>query len=163
MARLTLEFALESASRRGEIVDLGPQHLYRGKHGEIRIKIARLKGSRDVDIELTPELLAACAAMPKEHLRFITSSKGEPIGKKALGRYFARWCTEAGLPKRCRLHGLKKSALCNIVLAGGTAPEMMAVSGHKDMRVAQIYIEKILGHQDLADAAIAKLRTKRAG
>ena len=58
---------------------------------------------------------------------------------------------------------MKKSALCNIVLAGGTAPKMMAVSGHKDMRVAQIYIEKILGHQGLADAAIAKLRTKRAG
>jgi integrase len=161
MQRLVLEFALESASRRGEIVDLGPQHIRRGWNGEWRIKIARLKGSRDVDIPMTPELLAACQAMPKDHLRFIAAPKGGKIGKKTLGRWFAEWCDAAKLPKRCRLHGLKKSALCNIVLAGGTAPEMMAVSGHKDLRVVQVYIESIMGSQNLADAAIAKLRTKR--
>jgi hypothetical protein len=102
------------------------------------------------------------ADVPKDHLRYIATPKGEPIGKKTLGRWFAEWCDAAGLPKRCRMHGLKKSAMCNIVLAGGTAPEMMAFSGHRDMRVAQGYIEKILGHQDLADAAITKLKRKRA-
>ena len=52
-ARLVLEFALESTSRREEIVRLGPQHLYRGRDGEWRIRIARIKGSRDVDIPMT--------------------------------------------------------------------------------------------------------------
>jgi integrase len=121
-ARLVLEFALQTASRRGEIVRLGPQHIYRGKKGEARIRIARIKGSNDVDLIMRPELLAACNAMPKTHLTYVTTETGKPIAKKTLGRYFAQWCKEAGLPDRCRMHGLKKSSLCGLVLAGATAP-----------------------------------------
>ena len=159
--RLVLEFALGTASRRGEIVHLGPQHLYRGRKGEWRIRIDRIKGSNPVDIMATAELLAACQTMPKDGLAYITGDKGKPITKKHLGVMFARWCTEAGLPARCRMHGLKKSSLCRLVLAGATAPEFMAVSGHKDMGVAQKYIEKALKRPELADAAMAKLENKQ--
>jgi integrase len=162
-ARLVLEFAYQTVSRRGEVARLGPQHLYRGQNGEWRIKIARIKGSRDVDIPMTPELLAACQAMPKAHLTYITSESGKPLSKITLGHRFAKWATEAGLPKHCRLHGLKKSGMVDIVLAGGTAPELMAWSGHKDMAVAQHYIEEAFERPELADAAFAKMRTKRDG
>jgi hypothetical protein len=43
--RLVMEFALETASRRGEVVRLGPQHVRNG-----RIRIERTHGSDDVDI-----------------------------------------------------------------------------------------------------------------
>jgi integrase len=159
--RLVLEFALGTASRRGEIVALGPQHLRRGKKGEWRIKIERIKGSNPVDIPVTAELLAACQAMPKTGLAYVVGDAGTPIAKKRLGALFARWSTEAGLPARCRMHGLKKSSLCRLVLAGATGPEFMAVSGHKDMGVAQKYIEKVLKRPELADAAMAKLENKQ--
>ena len=142
---------------------LGPQHLYLGRDGEWRIRIARIKGSRDVDIPMTPELLAACQAMPKEHLTFIHGRTGKALSRNTLGFWFRTWVTAAGLPKRCRLHGLKKSGMCNIALAGGTAPEVMAISGHKDMRVVQEYLDKVFKRPELADAAITKLRTKRDG
>jgi integrase len=159
--RLVLEFALGTASRRGEIVALGPQHLQRGRNGEWRIQIKRIKGSNPVDIPVAADLLAACQAMPKtDHLAYVVGDAGTPIAKKRLGALFARWCTESGLPKRCRLHGLKKSSLCRLVLAGATAPEFMAVSGHKDMGVAQKYIEKAIKRPELADAAMAKLENK---
>ena len=58
--RLVCEFALETTSRRGEVVKLGPQHVKDG-----RIRIARTHGSADVDIPISPELQAACDAMPK--------------------------------------------------------------------------------------------------
>ena len=64
--RLVMEFALETASRRGEVVRLGPQHVRNG-----RIKIERTHGSADVDIPMTLELEAACDAMPKAHLTYI--------------------------------------------------------------------------------------------
>ena len=64
--RLVMEFALETASRRGEVVQLGPQHVRNG-----RIKIERTHGSADVDIPMTLELEAACDAMPKAHLTYI--------------------------------------------------------------------------------------------
>jgi hypothetical protein len=43
MQRLVLEFALQTASRRGEIVNVGPQHLYRGQKGEWRVRVERIK------------------------------------------------------------------------------------------------------------------------
>lgn len=47
--RLVMEFALETASRKGEVIRLGPQHVQNG-----RIRIERTHGSRDVNILISP-------------------------------------------------------------------------------------------------------------
>jgi hypothetical protein len=61
------------------------------------------------------------------------------------------------------MHGLKKSGMTEIVLAGASAPELMAVSGHRSMAVAQTYIEEGFKRPELADSAFDKVRTKRDG
>jgi site-specific recombinase XerD len=152
--RLVAEFALESTSRRGEVVKLGPQHVKDG-----RIKIARTHGSRDVDILISPELQAACDAMPKAHLTFIVTAYGQPRSKFGLGTDFAKWASEAGLPKRCRLHGLKKGGMRRLAEDGATAHELMAVSGHRTLSEVQRYTVGV-DMRRLADSAMAK-RTKR--
>jgi integrase len=83
-----MEFALETASRRCEVVRLGPQHVKDG-----RIRIERAKGGKDVDIALTPELRAAIDAMPKAQPVFAVNSHGpltvsamnSPNGQRLLG------------------------------------------------------------------------------
>jgi integrase len=150
--RLVMEFALETASRRGEVVRLGPQHVKDG-----RIRIARTHGSEDVEIPMSPELQAACEAMPKEHLTYIVTAYGKPRSKYGLGNDFARWATEAGLPAHCRLHGLKKSGMRRLAEAGGTAHELMAISGHKTLAEVQRYTKDV-DRKKLADSAMAKLR-----
>ena len=123
----------------------------------------RIKGSRDVDIPVSPELLAACQAMPKAGLAYIIGQKGGVLSKITLGHRFRQWATEAGLPEHCRMHGLKKSSMVEIALAGGSAPELMAVSGHRSMVVVQSYIDAAFGRPELADGAFDKVRTKRDG
>jgi integrase len=150
--RLVMEFALETASRRGEVVRFGPQHLRNG-----RIRIERTHGSEDVDMPMSPELQAACDAMPKVHLTYIITSHGKPRSKYGLGNDFAKWATEAGLPARCRLHGLKKGGMRRLAEAGGTAHELMAFSGHKTLTEVQRYTADA-DRKRLADAAMAKLR-----
>jgi integrase len=135
--RLVMEFALEAVSRRVEVLRLGPQHVRNG-----RIRIERVKGSREVDIPLTPELAAAIDAMRKVHLTFIVSQWGKPYTADALGKLFGRWATEAGLPKRCRLHGLKKGGMRHLAEAAATAHELMAISGHKTLSEVQRYTEE---------------------
>jgi integrase len=153
--RLVMEFALETASRRGEVVRLGPQHVKNG-----RIRIERTHGSDDVDIPISPELQAACDAMPKSHLTYIISSHGKPRSKYGLGNDFAKWVTEAGLPRRCRLHGLKKSGMRRWAEAGGTAHELMAFSGHRTLSQVQHYTSAA-DKKRLADSGFAKMqRTK---
>ena len=150
--RLVMEFALETASRRGEVVRLGPQHVKNG-----RIRIERTHGSEDVDIPMSPELQAACDAMPKAHLTYIVTAHGKPRSKYGLGNDFAKWATEAGLPAYCRLHGLKKGGMRRLAEAGGTAHELMAISGHKTLTEVQRYT-KDADRKKLADFGMAKLQ-----
>ena len=89
--RLVMEFALETASRRGEVVRLGPQHVRNG-----RIHIERTHGSEDVDMPMSPELHAACAAMPRAHLTYIVTVYGKPRSKYGLGNDFAKWAVRRG-------------------------------------------------------------------
>jgi integrase len=153
--RLVMEFALETASRRCEVVRLGPQHV---KHGRIRIE--RAKGSHDVDILMTPELQAACDAMPKGHLTFIITQWGKPRSPHGLGTDFAHWATKAGLPKHCRLHGLKKASMTRMANDGGTTHELAAFSGHKTLSQVELYTRDA-DRKRLADSGMAK-RTKGA-
>jgi integrase len=150
--RLVMEFALETTSRRGEVVRLGPQHVRNG-----RIRIERIHGSADVDIPMSPELQAACDAMRTGHLTYIVTAYGKPRSKKGLGNDFARWVTEAGLPARCRLHGLKKAGMRRLAEDGATAHELMAVSGHRTLTEVQRYTADA-DRKLLADRAMAKKR-----
>jgi integrase len=152
--RLVMEFALETASRRGEIIRLGPQHVRNG-----RIRIERTHGSKDVDIPISPELQAACEAMPKAHLTYIVTAQGKPRSKCGLGNDFAKWVTEAGLPARCRLHGLKKGGMRRLAEDGSTTHELMAISGHKTLSEVQRYTDDA-DRKRLADSGMAKHRTQ---
>jgi len=152
--RLVMEFALETMSRRGEVVRLGPQHVRNG-----RIRIKRTHGSRDVNIMMSPELQAACEAMPKEHMTYIVTAYGKPRSKYGLGNDFAKWATEAGLPSRCRLHGLKKGGMRRFAEDGATTHELMAMSGHKTLSEVQRYTDEI-DREHLADQAMAKKRNR---
>jgi integrase len=150
--RLVFEFALETMSRRGEVVRLGPQHVKNG-----RIRIERTHGSKDVNILVSPELQATCDAMPKVHLTYIVTAHGKPRSKYGLGNDFAKWATEAGLPARCRLHGLKKGGMLRLAEDGATTHELMAMSGHVTLSEVQRYTDDA-DRLRLADQAMAKKR-----
>jgi integrase/recombinase XerD len=98
--------------------------------------------------------------MPKAHLTFVVNSHGKAPSKHSLGIDFARWVTEAGLPKGCRMHGLKKAGMRRRAERGNTAHELMAFSGHKTLEQVQNYTEAA-DKKKLADSGFAKTqRTK---
>jgi integrase len=152
--RLVFEFALETVSRRGEVVRLGPQHVKGG-----RIRIERTHGSADVDIPISPELQAACDAMPKAHLTYIVTAYGKPRSKYGLGNDFAKWATEAGLPAPCRMHGLKKGGMRRLAEHGNTTHELMAISGHRTLSEVQRYTDDA-DRKRLATSGMAKRKDR---
>ena len=118
---------LETASRRGEVVRLGPQHVKDG-----RIRIERTHGSEGRGhARCRLQLQAACDAMPKAHLTYIVSAHGKPRSKYGLGNDFAKWATGAGLarplPSARAQEGRYAAGSRRL---GGTAHELMAISGH---------------------------------
>jgi integrase len=151
-ARLALEFALQTASRRMEVARLGPQHVKAGK-----IEIARCHGSLDVSPGITPSLQAAIDAMPAVGIKtFLVGRRGKAMSADTLAKEFAIWATEAGLPAQCRLHGLKRSSLSRMAIDGCTPHEMQAVSGHKTLAMIQLYTDEV-DREKLSVSAFAKI------
>jgi hypothetical protein len=66
-----------------------------------------------------------------------------------------KWCDMAGLPL-CSSHRLPKAICRRIAEANGTPHEIMAVSGHVTLAMAQKYCETF-GRRDMADSAFSRL------
>ncbi|MBR0778559.1 tyrosine-type recombinase/integrase [Bradyrhizobium diazoefficiens] len=166
--RLVFEFALETVSRRGEVVRFGPQHCYISEEGERRIRIERTHGSEDVDIPMSDALAAAIEAMPIPTaingvvpLTYLHTERGKMRSKKALGNDFAHWVRATGLPDKCRMHGLKKGGMRQGAEAGLTTRELMGRSGHKSYAEVQRYTDAA-DQKKLADAGAEKLKAAAA-
>ena len=101
----------------------------------------------------------ALTAMPAtDHLTYVVARNGEPHSPEALGKKFAEWATAAGLPPRCRLHGLRKARTAQLASLGASPHVIMAVTGHKSLSEVQRYADKF-NRRKAADAAMALLKT----
>ncbi len=162
--RLCMELAFELAARRAEIVTRGPQHerLATPKAPYGKLFVQRLKGSNDTLVPISAELRAAIdACAPFPHLTYLATKNGKARSYKSLTGDFRTWCDAAGLPKHCRLHGLKKSALTALAQGGASIKQMQSVSGHKSLAVLQGYIEKT-NQEQLAEEAMAMRNKERS-
>jgi integrase len=68
------------------------------------------------------------------------TSFGKPFTANGFGNKMREWCDEAGLPE-CTSHGLRKLCLVRLAEAGLDAFRIAAISGHKDLREVQLYVE----------------------
>lgn len=153
-ARLALELLLATAVRVSDVVKLGSGHI---KGGVINIPSTQKTG-QPVTLPVMAELEAAIAATPTIGIAtFLVNEHGRPFTPEQMTKWFSQQCLDAGL-KGCTAHGLRKLACVRLAHAGATAPEIMAVSGHRSLKVASRYIEQA-SREKLAAAAVNKLRT----
>ena len=94
-------------------------------------------------------------------LTFVYTEYGKPHSKKGFGNDFARWVKDAGLPDRCRLHGLKKGGMRQRAEAENTTHELMATSGHKTLAEVERYTREA-DKKRLAKSGAAKMRPAQA-
>ena len=127
--RLALALLLYTAQRRGDIVKIGRQHI---RDGVLTVK--QEKTGVTLAIPVHPHLQAVFDATPGEHLTFLITATGKPYGGNAFTEQFRNWCDAAGLPRRCKPHGLRKAACRRLAEAGCSANEIMAISGHATMK-----------------------------
>jgi integrase len=127
--RLALALLLYTAQRRGDVVKMGRQHI---RDGALHLK--QQKTGITLAIPVHPELRAVLDATPSEHLTFLVTATGKPYGGNAFSEQFRNWCDAAGLPQRCKPHGLRKAACRRLAERGCSANEIMAISGHTTMK-----------------------------
>ena len=114
--RLALALLLYTAQRRSDVVRMGRQHI---KDGVLTVK--QQKTGVTLAIPVHPHLQAVLDATPSEHLTFLVTATGKPYGGNAFSEQFRNWCDAAGLPKRCKPHGLRKAACRRLAEAGCSA------------------------------------------
>jgi integrase len=127
--RLALALLLYTAQRRSDVVRMGRQHI---KDGVLTVR--QEKTGATLAVPVHAHLQAVLDATPSEHLTFLVTATGKPYGGNAFSEQFRNWCDAAGLPKRCKVHGLRKAACRRLAEHGCSANEIMAISGHTTMK-----------------------------
>jgi integrase len=139
-ARLALALLIYTAQRRADVVRMGPQHVRVGLNGA-ELYVKQQKTDTELLIPVVPELQRVLDATPCQNLSFLTTAHGQPFTAAGFGGWFRERCDDAGLPKECAAHGLRKAACRRLAEAGCSASQIAAVSGHKTLREVQRYVE----------------------
>jgi len=141
MARLALALYLNLGVRKSDVVRIGPRHIRDGVLSNFLPKKGERTGGRKVSIKLFEDTKTIIAATPLTGTEtYLVNSWGKPFTANGFGNKMRQWCDEAGLPE-CTSHGLRKLFTIRLVYAGYSAPEIGALTGHKDLREIQTYID----------------------
>ena len=125
------------------MVRIGPRHIRDGVlYNFLPQKTSRTGGHRISvrPFEETRQLIAATPVTGTE--TYLVTSFGKPFTANGFGNRVRQWCDQAGLPD-CTSHGLRKLMMVRLAHAGYSAPQIGAISGHKDLREIQLYIEQM--------------------
>jgi len=156
-ARLAFALLLYTAQRRGDVVRMGLQHI---KDGILSIK--QQKTGMLVEVPVHPELKAILDKTPSGHLTIVTTQYGKPFTPPGFTNWFRDRCNEAGLPKGCPPHGLRKAAAVRLAEAGCTTHEIASVTGHKTLKEVARYTETA-DRKKMAKLAHEKIMKKVSG
>lgn len=149
-ARLAMALLLYSGQRRGDVVQLGWQHV----EGE-RLAIRQSKTGEPLKIRMHSALRDALAAAQRDNMTFLVTEYGAPFSAAGFGNWFRERCNEAGLVGRSA-HGLRKAAARRLAEAGNSTKRIQAVTGHRTLKEVERYTRES-DQQALADAAVASM------
>lgn len=126
-------------------------HLYTGQRGSDvhrmvwpdiagdTIRVAQQKTGTKLTVTLHPEIQRALAVASKAHMAILTTAYGKPFSVKGWGQFMSSAISAAGLPSRCKTHGLRKAAARRLAEAGCSEKQIAAVTGHKSMEEVARY------------------------
>lgn len=155
--RLALALLLYTGQRRADVVRMGVQHVRQGA-----IDVVQGKTGARLSIPIHPALRAALDACPSGHLTFLVTDEGKrskPFTAAGFSQWFTERARDAGLPKGCSPHGLRKAAARRLAEAGCTPHQIAAVTGHVTLKEVERYT-KAADQGRLAEAAIARIGTR---
>jgi integrase len=149
--RLAFALLVHTGQRRSDVIRMGRQHI---RDGLLLVK--QRKTGAEVDVPVHPELAAAIAACPSEHLTFLVTSTGRPYSEREFNRWFGAAVKAAGLPAACVPHGLRKACARRLAEAGCSVAQIAAITGHMTLKEIQHYT-KAYDRKRAARDAMAKL------
>lgn len=148
--RLALALCLYTLQRRSDVVTMGRQHTRPGK-----IHVVQSKGGARLWLPIHPALQVELDQAPADQLTFLQTQYGAPFSPAGFTNWFRENAQEAGLPKGCTPHGLRKAGARRLAEAGCTPSQIMAVTGHANLSEVTLYTASA-DQEKLAVEAFAK-------
>lgn len=121
-----------------------------------RVRVVQVKTDVKLSIPIHPDLKVVLDRTERCGETILTSKSGRLFHDRVFSRDFRDARIAAGLPDGLSFHGLRHTAAAKMAEAGCTASEIMAVTGHKSLKVAEHYIRQA-SQEKLADRAISRL------
>jgi integrase len=88
--------------------------------------------------ELTAELARGVVGFSS---LLVTPVQGKPFSEEYFGAWFAEPIEDAGLPRECVLHGLRKTAARKLAELGLATEDIKSVTGHVTGRMVDKYVK----------------------
>lgn len=134
-----ISFAIETAMRRGELVDLRWEHINNVKR---TAKLLNTKNGENRTVPLTPAAQKILDSIPRNLNGRVFSMKGDSITTA-----FDRCCRRVQI-KNLRFHDLRHEATSRFFEQGFNIMEVSSITGHKDLAMLKRYTH--LRAEDLA-------------
>jgi enterobacteria phage integrase len=103
------------------------------------IRVAQQKTRTKLTIPIHEALSRLLANANRNHANILPTAYKQPFSVKGFGNMMSNAIREAGLPGRCKPHGLRKAAARRLAEAGCSASEIMAITGHKTLAEVERY------------------------
>jgi integrase len=103
------------------------------------IRVAQQKTTTKLTIPIHKALSRLLATANRNHANILVTAYKRPFSVKGFGNMMSTAIREAGLPGRCKPHGLRKAAARRLAEAGCSASEIMAITGHKTLAEVERY------------------------
>lgn len=148
-ARLALELMLATGAARQDAAAMGRHNI---KGDVIYYRRGKTGQETELPIRYMPDLIAEIVQLPFGATVFIAKDNGKHYTAESFGNWFADQCKAAGLPDKCRAHGLRKHGATKLAEAGANEFQIMAFLAHKSPKEAMTYIRKANRKKLAADA-----------
>jgi enterobacteria phage integrase len=126
------------------------------------IRVAQQKTAAKLSIPIHDALQRLLAMANCHHETILATAYGKLFSVKGFGNMISTAIREAGLPQRCKAHGLRKAAARRLAEAGCSTSEIMAITGHKTLAEVERYT-RAAEQEWLARRAIQRQSQNRSG
>lgn len=132
------------------------------KRGKIRV--VQQKTGALLSIATHPHLAESIAAVDatdaRRHSVMLATAYGAPFSVKGFGQFVSAAITDAGLPSRCKAHGLRKAAARRLAEVGCSVNQIMSVTGHRTLAEIERYT-RAASQESLNEGAMKQLGNTR--
>jgi integrase len=151
-AHLALYLLIYTGQRRSDVVRMGKQHISGGS-----IHVQQQKTKSRLAIPIHARLQQALDTVEGDNLTFLLTQQGKGFSPAGFTNWFVECAKEAGLPPGSTPHGLRKAAARKLAEAGCTPHQIMAITGHRNLKEVTHYTAAV-SQVTLAEQAMRSLK-----